>query len=216
MSLVKIFFLQLLLYVPTIAQVTYDNGLISIRYDREPLYAVLEDIKNKTGANFVYNDNLIKSYTVSCKTDKTTIDRAIKKILNLPNLDYKKFAGNTYVLFRKFETHKKSRGTIITSQINITDIDSVSVLVHPEMISLNDPRYPLEAIKNNTEGKVMVKILINKEGKVIKTIIDKSSGYRVLDDAAIAYSRELQFKPALMNSKPIDIWLSMGFNYKLE
>ena len=216
MRLDKIFFIGLLLGISLTAQVKYENDLISFKYDYEPLSSVLKDIKSITGTNFVYSDNLVKNYRVSCLTARTALDDAIKKVLSLPNLAYKKFGGETYVLFRKIERSKRASFTTNAKNEDRTEVESAIVLKKPEIISRSNPFYPSEAIKSNIEGKVVMKLLINKEGEVTKTMVENSSGHSILDEAAIAYSRELKFSPALMNSKPIDIWLSMVFNYKLE
>ncbi len=56
--------------------------------------------------------------------------------------------------------------------------------------------YPLEAIKQNAVGKVSIKAQIDSDGKIGKIEIVTSSGYKVLDEAAIKWFRELSFKPA--------------------
>jgi TonB family protein len=198
------------------AQTSFENGLISFKYNSEPLYLVLTDIKSKTKTNFIYSDELIKGCRVTVSEQSLPVERAINKLLSSSNIDYKKYNGNSYVLFKKIKKTERPHGTIITTQTNIVETDSTVVLTHPKLISKCDPSYPLEAINNNLGGRVSVRLLINKEGKVIKTIVDKSSGYSILDEAAVDYSRELKFSPALLKSKPMEIWMSMTFNYKLE
>jgi TonB family protein len=216
MRIVGIFLLTLIMSSTIRAQILLENGLMSFKYDCEQLHLVLNDIKNKTKTNFIYNDELIKGCRVTVSEKSLPIERAINKVLSLSNIDYKKYFGNSYVLFKKIKNTKKPHGTIITTQTNVAETDSAVVLTHPKLISKCDPSYPLEAIKNNLGGRVSVRLLINKEGKVIKTIVDKSSGYSVLDEAAVDYSRELKFSPALLKNKPMEIWMSMIFNYKLE
>jgi len=167
MNLVKIFLIKLLLSISIIAQTTFDHGVISFRYDYEPLHSVLKDIKNKTGTNFIYSDDLIRNYRVSCVTDQAALDDAIKKVLSLPNLTYKEFDNHTFVLFKKAERTKKTYGTIITKQTDVADINSAAVITHPELISRNDLLYPSLAIKNNLEGKVGMKLLINTKVMMI-------------------------------------------------
>ena len=216
MKLAKILLIEFLLSVSITAQLKYEGGLVSLKYEYEPLRTVLIELKGKTSANFIYSDDLVKNYRVSCLTVRTRLDDAIKKVLNLPNLAFKKFDGSTYVLFRKVEKPKIITQTAVINKIEITEIDSPIVRSQPQMISRGDPFYPKEAIEKSIEGKVVMRLLINKEGNVIKSVVENSSGFSILDDAATVCSRELKFSPALMNSKPVDIWLSMVFNYKLE
>lgn len=63
--------------------------------------------------------------------------------------------------------------------------------------------YPLEAIKQNAVGKVSIRAQIDSNGKIGKIEIVTSSGYKVLDEAAIKWFRELSFKPAHDGTSPV-------------
>ncbi len=64
--------------------------------------------------------------------------------------------------------------------------------------------YPKVAQENNYSGTSKLLLRITKEGTVDKVSIVKSSGYRVLDDAAMDYCKNLIFYPAQVNGRPID------------
>lgn len=216
MNFDRIFLIILLLRLSMFAQTSFENGMITFNYKYEPLHSVLDDIKNKTGANFIYSDKLIRNCRVTCTVIKSSVGKAIRNVLSLSNLNYKKYNGNIYVLFRKIEPIKKPHGTIVTQNIDSTEINSEITITHPELISKGDPFYPLEALKNNVEGKVGVKLFIDNNGKVIRSLVEKSSGYSVLDNAAVEYSSRLKFSPAIVDNKPINIWVSMVFDYKVN
>lgn len=55
------------------------------------------------------------------------------------------------------------------------------------------PSYPYIARKNKWEGNVELKILINKSGQVDKVFIEKSSGYKCLDVAAVKALKKWKF-----------------------
>lgn len=64
--------------------------------------------------------------------------------------------------------------------------------------------YPKSAQENAYAGNPKVIILISKTGTVDKVELAKSSGFDVLDDAALAFCKDLQFNPAFRNGKPVN------------
>lgn len=76
--------------------------------------------------------------------------------------------------------------------------------------------YPTEAIKQNAVGKVSIKAQIDSQGKIRSVEIIKSSGYKVLDEAAIKWFRELSFKPAHDGNSVIDSVVSQTITFDLN
>ena len=95
--------------------------MITFNYRQQSLHSILNDIKNKSGVNFIYNDEFIKDKFVTCNVFNLPIENAINKVLNVSDLDYKKFSGNSYVLFRKIKKVKKPYGTIIKQQTEMNN-----------------------------------------------------------------------------------------------
>ena len=54
---------------------------------------------------------------------------------------------------------------------------------------------------------------IDEEGKVVKTVVDKSSGHKALDDAAIQVADFIQFSPALNRDKRVPVWMSLPITF---
>ena len=89
-------------------------------------------------------------------------------------------------------------------------------LSRPVLISDISPVYPLEALKDRIEGKVVVKFFINKDGKVSEISVESTSGSKILDSAAINYVQMLKFIPAQTNGKPHNVWMIMSFQYLFQ
>ena len=66
------------------------------------------------------------------------------------------------------------------------------------------------------EGTVQLKFLVGADGKVIESAVEKSSGFRRLDEAARAGLSKCQFKPAAVDGKPQQSWASMKYTWRLE
>jgi protein TonB len=63
---------------------------------------------------------------------------------------------------------------------------------------------------------VQLKFLVGVDGKVIESAIEKSSGFRRLDEAARAGLSKCQFKPGTLDGKPQQSWASMLFTWRIE
>jgi len=86
----------------------------------------------------------------------------------------------------------------------------------PEIVKKVDPVYPPEAVKKKIEGAVFVRTLVDTDGKPVKSEIAKSSGYEILDDAALKTASMYEFKPALQNDQPVAVWISYKVDFNLS
>lgn len=74
------------------------------------------------------------------------------------------------------------------------DGDGMDVAVQPpKIIKHKTPKYPSIAKRNGVEGVTHIKILIDSVGKVEDVIIAKSSGSKLLDNAAIKAVKKWKF-----------------------
>jgi TonB family protein len=104
-----------------------------------------------------------------------------------------------------------------TRQIGLPGPDEfVPVDVMPEMIRYEPPVYPDSAEKAGIEGTAWVKVLVDSTGHVVKSAIHKTSGFKVLDDAALAAAVKNEFKPAEQNGKKIAIWVTYRVEFTLK
>ena len=78
------------------------------------------------------------------------------------------------------------------------------------------PEYPSASRRLEEEGTVSLRFLVGVDGKVIQAEVDKSSGFRRLDEAARAGLAKCQFKPATVDGKPEQAWASMKYTWRLE
>ncbi|MEJ2542945.1 MAG: energy transducer TonB [Calditrichaceae bacterium] len=88
-------------------------------------------------------------------------------------------------------------------------------IIAPKLIDKPLFIYPHSAQVNNHAGKVYLILKINKLGKVESVILDKSSGYGILDESAIASVKQFKYKPAELNGQPIDFYLKQTVDYDL-
>jgi len=77
------------------------------------------------------------------------------------------------------------------------------------------PDYPPLAKEDGMEGQVIIKALVGTDGKVDRTEIEQSSGYKELDKAASAATREWVFTKPTKDAEPVRTWVTIPFNFSL-
>jgi protein TonB len=77
------------------------------------------------------------------------------------------------------------------------------------------PDYPANAARNGETGTVTLALLVGTDGKVTSSRIQKSSGHRELDKAAVNALSMCRFKPATNNGTPEAGWAQIAYVWSL-
>jgi protein TonB len=86
----------------------------------------------------------------------------------------------------------------------------------PEAVYIVKAEYPELAKQAAVEGRVVVDVLVGKDGKVLDARVSPKHSIPMLDPAALAAARQWVFKPALMNNHPVKVWVAVPFHFKLH
>jgi protein TonB len=78
------------------------------------------------------------------------------------------------------------------------------------------PNYPAAAARNGDTGTVTLALLVGTDGHVTSSRVQKSSGSRELDRAAVNALSLCQFKPAMNNGVPEAGWAQIAYVWTLE
>lgn len=102
-----------------------------------------------------------------------------------------------------------------------TDIDTspapedfIAVDEEPVRVSIGQPAYPEVARAAGVEGTVLVRVLVGKNGRVKDAIF--VDGPEAFKKAALDCARTAVFKPALVDHKPLEVWVNMPVTFKLR
>lgn len=124
------------------------------------------------------------------------------------------YTGNIKVEEKKVEekiekVEKKEEKTVY---------QSFEVEKAPECVNLSQVRasmkYPEVAREAGIEGRVTVKVLVGPDGNVIK--VGSVNGPDVFTSEVQDKAMNLQFTPGLQNGKPVKVWVTVPFNFKLK
>jgi TonB family protein len=80
---------------------------------------------------------------------------------------------------------------------------------------LRSQRYPESAYNSGLEGRVVIGILVDTNGSVLRTRIEMSTD-PIFSRSTETAVRRLHFKPARIYRQPVRAWISIPFNYILH
>jgi TonB family protein len=78
------------------------------------------------------------------------------------------------------------------------------------------PDYPDAARKDGKEGRVLLRVLVDEEGKSKLVEISVSSGSRLLDQAAAEAIKRWRFSPARYGNAPTASWVKIPVDFRLK
>src|SRR5437762_2642456 len=82
--------------------------------------------------------------------------------------------------------------------------------------SCEKPEYPPSARRANETGTVLLSFLIDTNGRVLDSKVERSSGSRRLDEAARAGLELCTFRPATAGGQPTRAWARIEYVWRLE
>jgi periplasmic protein TonB len=86
----------------------------------------------------------------------------------------------------------------------------------PDYLKNPPPPYPETARRKKQEGMVLLTVELNELGKPISVQVESSSGFRVLDDAAVRAVSKWRFAPARIGSIPIASTAKVPIRFQLS
>lgn len=88
--------------------------------------------------------------------------------------------------------------------------------VLPQAIVIIKPKYPDLPKDLGIEGRVYVRMLVGKDGKVIRAEIDPKYSVPMLDESALTAARQWVFSPARTGGHPVAVWVGEMIVYRIE
>ncbi len=87
--------------------------------------------------------------------------------------------------------------------------------VEPKFLYKPPLVYPEAARSFSYEGTVFIKALLDLDGSIMRIAVVKSSGFPILDSAAVDYIEKAKFSPALQQKKPVRVWIGQTITFQL-
>ncbi len=91
-----------------------------------------------------------------------------------------------------------------------------SVMAIPRYGQNQSPVYPIMAREQGWQGTSLLRVLVLLNGSVGKAEIVKSSGFTILDQAALRGINDWKFVPGKKDGQPIEMWVQIQISFRLE
>jgi len=92
---------------------------------------------------------------------------------------------------------------------------AATIIGTPARANCEKPPYPMASRRAGETGAVRFSVLINSDGRILESKMERSSGHRRLDDVAKEGLRDCKPKPAIVDGKPERSWTVVEFNFRL-
>ncbi|NHZ62861.1 energy transducer TonB [Massilia genomosp. 1] len=76
--------------------------------------------------------------------------------------------------------------------------------------------YPKASLMNEEQGTVSMSFLVGPDGSVVESKLEKTSGFKNLDKAAIKSISACKFKPGTKDGAPAQTWTKVDYAWKLD
>ena len=76
-------------------------------------------------------------------------------------------------------------------------------------------RYPERARSRGVEGSVIVKFVVDEQGRVVDPVVERGLGFGC-DEEALRVVREVRFKPGRQRGRPVKVQQSLTFTFSLR
>jgi len=127
------------------------------------------------------------------------------------------YSGNVNVDNKKLESKIEKTEKTEKVEKEKTVYQQFEVEKPPECVNLAQVkammRYPDVARESGLEGRITVKVLVNEAGSVIK--VGSLRGPDIFYDEVREKVKNLEFTPGLQNGKPVKVWVSVPFQFRL-
>lgn len=90
------------------------------------------------------------------------------------------------------------------------------ILAHPAYRKNPEPVYPLVARRRRQEGMVLLAVTVSAQGKAAMVELKQTSGFPLLDEAALQTIRDWEFEPARRGGLPVDSQIEVPVRYQLS
>jgi len=86
----------------------------------------------------------------------------------------------------------------------------------PVVISNSPPRYPEFARRKGWEGRVFIRVSVDASGNPTAVAVAQSSGYSVLDQAALQTVKKWRFRPQVAGGRAVAGTVDVPVNFSLR
>jgi protein TonB len=96
------------------------------------------------------------------------------------------------------------------TSFKLTEVDK-----QPRVVRRIQPVYPYEARKKQITGKVVLRFLVDKEGKVSRVSVVRAKPEGIFEENAVKAVKKWQFKPGYYDGEPVPTWITLPIRFNM-
>ena len=168
---------------------------------------------NQNNKNLTKLNN--KSFSQNDRANNTTFERKLVDDKKIKNSFSQKKQLLDHSESQKNKRHQEKLSLKKKLSNSIPENSKSSAKYKIGTIQNPHPEYPLIARKKGWQGKLLLNVLVGKNGEVIDINIVKTSGFEILDKTSIETVKDWKFIPARIGKKRIEDNLNIPVSFKL-
>ncbi len=193
------------------------HGVVYYSWQQKKNSWLLAETALKTGTSskgLIEHLNLVSKPT---ETTSKTPNKQVKPVQKQVAITKKIEKPITTIANKKMAVEQQKSQEIKASS-NSSNAEASQQITQKAKVEYAPPpiSYPPEAIAQNAKGKVKVKALIDIDGSIKNIEILVSSGYKILDEEAIAWFKKVKFSPALSANEKIASVVTQTITFDLN
>lgn len=114
------------------------------------------------------------------------------------------------------ETSRSDNASVQSVENAATHQAVIAAHTRPDYRDNPKPLYPALAVRRHQEGLVSLRVEINPSGQVTQVVLNQSSGFPLLDEAAIQAVKQWEFVPARIGSLPVESEIQVPIRFTLS
>jgi len=93
---------------------------------------------------------------------------------------------------------------------------SLTISAHPDYRKNPEPEYPLAARRRGQQGTVVMSVTVNPAGRAVAVALKESSGFELLDQAALRAVAGYDFEPARVGGRAVESQIEVPVRFQLN
>ena len=172
----------------------------------------INKILTKKEENEIRNKTFIK-HSELLRFQDNTHNFTLNKKLDTKNLEVQQKYSKDFNVFIKNQNQEV--GKTVNSINNTKKVFSKATYKLGSKKNPHPP-YPMIARKEGWQGKLILNVFVNKNGKVKNVELLKSSGYKILDNVSLQTVKKWSFKPAQLGKRYVEDNIKIPLRFVLE
>ena len=173
---------------------------------------IINKVLTKTEENEIRYKTFIK-HSELLKIIDNTHNFTLKKKFNTKNLEVQQKFSKDFNVF--INNQNQEIGKTVNSTNSIKKVFSKATYKLGSKKNPHPP-YPMIARKEGWQGKLILNVFVNKNGKVKNVELLKSSGYKILDNVSLQTIKTWSFKPAQLGKRYVEDNIKIPLRFVLE